>query len=102
MDITNNSGATITVDRFFAYWLKTPQSQKLDRLFLDLDVLWNTSDSAPPSDIPTESPWRGGTNRTIPDTMTRTLVLRFQNNLQSTGYQVHVVFNVGCQVIRKK
>ena len=99
MDITNNSGNTITINRFFAYWVKTPQSQKLDRLLLDAGLIWNTSDSAPPSDIPTEGNWRSGVDRTIPDTATRTLTIQFQNDLQATGYEAHVFFDIGCQII---
>ncbi len=99
MDITNNSGNVITINRFFANWVKTPQSQKLDRLLLDADLIWNTSDSAPPSDIPTESNWRSGVDRTIPDTATRTLTIQFQNDLQATGYEAHVFFDIGCQII---
>jgi hypothetical protein len=99
IDITNNSGNVITINRFFAYWVKTPQSQKLDRLLLDNDVLWNTSDSAPPSDIPTEGNWKSGVNRTIPNAATRTLNIHFQNGLQATGYEAHIIFDVGCQLI---
>jgi hypothetical protein len=99
MDITNNSGNTITINRFFAYWVKTPQSQKLDRLLLDTGLIWNTSDSDSPSDIPTEGNWRSSIDRTIPNTATRTLTIQFQNDLQATGYEVHVFFNIGCQII---
>lgn len=99
MDITNNHGKGVSIDSLFAYWVKTPQSQKLDKLILDTDVLWNTSDSDSPSDIPTEGNWKTGVNRTIPNAATRTLNIQFQDGLQSTGYEVHVYFNIGCQLI---
>jgi hypothetical protein len=102
MDITNNSGGPITVNRFFAYWVKTPSSQKLDRLLLDTDLLWNTSDPTPPSDIPAEGSWRAGVNFIINNTATRTLLVQFQDALQSTGYEIHVVFDSGCQVVGKQ
>ena len=97
--ITNNSGNVITIDRVFTYWLKTPQSQKLDRLLLDTDVLWNTSDSTSPSDIPTEGNWKSSVDRTIPSATTRTLNIQFQDNLQVTGYEAHIIFDIGCQII---
>ena len=35
MDISNSNGGPITIDRLFAYWVKSPPSQKLDQLLLD-------------------------------------------------------------------
>jgi len=102
MNITNNSGGPITINRLFAYWVKSPTSQKLSKLLLNSIVIWNTSDSMPPSDIPTEGTWKSGTNRTIPNTAVQSFVLQFQNNLQPTGYEVHIVFDIGCQVIGTK
>ncbi|HSO13106.1 MAG TPA: hypothetical protein VLT51_12075 [Anaerolineales bacterium] len=102
MTITNNSGGAITINRFFAYWVKTPTSQKLDRLLLGSNLLWNTSDSDTPSDIPAEGSWRSGVDLTIPDTVARNFGIQFQNELQATGYEVHIVFNIGCQVVGAK
>jgi len=102
MNITNNSGSAITINGLFAYWVKSPNSQKLSKLFLNNILIWNKSDSTPPSDIPTEGTWKVGTaNRTIGDNATQTLVMQFQDNLQSNGYEVHIIFN-GCQVIGTK
>lgn len=94
-----NSGPTVTINRFFAYWVKTPTSQKIDRLFLNSAVIWNTSDPDSPSDIPTEGNWVNGADLTIPKATTRNFLIEFPNNLQPTGYEVHLVFDVGCQVI---
>jgi len=98
-DITNNNGTTITINRFFAYWIKSPNSQKLARLALNSVVIWNTSDPDSPSDIPLEGNWVPGADLTIPDTNTRTFLIQFQNNLQPTGYEIHIVFDIGCQII---
>lgn len=99
MDITNNNGSAIIVNRFFAYWIKLPTSQKIDRLFLKGIMIWNTSDPDSPSDIPAEGNWITGSDLTLPDATPRTLVIQFPNDLQPTGYEVHIVFNIGCQVI---
>jgi len=101
MDITNNNGSDIIINRFFAHWVKLPTSQKIDRLLLNGVVIWNTSDPDSPSDIPTEGNWIGAiADLTIPNGNTRNFVIQFQNNLQPNGYEVHVVFNIGCQVTR--
>lgn len=99
MDITNTSGSSITLTRFFAYWVELPSAQKIDRLLLNGTVIWNTSDPDSPSDIPTEGNWVNGADRTIPDVTTRTFLIQFPDNLQTTGYEVHIVFDIGCQVI---
>ncbi len=105
VDIINDSGGTITLNRFFAYWVKSSPNQKVDRLLLDGILLWNTSDNEPPTNIPTEGSWRGGADRTIPypgATGTKNFVVQFQENLDATGYELHFVFDIGCQVIATK
>jgi hypothetical protein len=82
--------------------VKTPQSQKLDRLILDGNPIWNTSDNDSPSDIPSEGNWIGSASRTIPAGATGNFLIRFQDNLQSTGYEIHIFFDVNCQVIGTK
>jgi len=104
MDITNSSGSTITINRFFAYWVKSPNSQKIDRLLLNGNIIWNTSDPNSPSDFPAEGNWISGTNLlTIPDANVGNLVVQYTYDLiQPTGYEVHIVFDIGCQVIGTK
>lgn len=99
MDITNNSGSDIDLSRFFAYWVKLPTSQKIDRLLLNGVVVWNRSDPDSPSDIPAEGNWIGGADLIILNGSTESFLIQFSDNLQPTGYEVHLVFNIGCQVI---
>ena len=100
MDITNSSGSPITLTKLFAYWDKTPASQKLDKLFLNNLEIWNKSDPNSPSDIPNEGNFVGGAVLTIPDATTQTLDIRFSSGLQATGYTVYLDFDLagGCQV----
>jgi hypothetical protein len=102
MSITNNSGGDITINRFFAYWVKSSPSQKVDRLLLSGTLLWNTSDNDSPTDIPAESPWDSGASRTILNSETRNFVVRFLDNVQ-VPYEIHIVFDIGggnfCQVV---
>jgi hypothetical protein len=102
VDITNNSGGDISAERFFAYWVKLPASQKIDRLLLNGILIWNTSDNDSPSDIPIEGNWIGGADRIIPNGAVENLLIRFQDDLQATGYEIHIVFDIGCQVIGNK
>jgi len=105
MDITNDisNGTDIIIDRLFAYWVKSPTSQKIDRLLLNGVVIWNTSDPDSPSDIPTEGNFIGAVaDRTILLGNTGNFVIQFQNDLQTTGYEAHIVFGIGCQVIGAK
>lgn len=99
MVITNSSGGSISIDRVFAYWVKSPTSQKLDKLFIDGIEVWNRSDPDTPSDIPAEGGFMGGADLTILDSTSRTFVILFSNDLQPGDYEVHLVFNsIPCQV----
>jgi hypothetical protein len=102
MDINNTSGSSITINRIFAYWVKLPTSQKMDRILLNGAVIWNKSDPDSPSDIPTEGNWIGGANLIVPAAPMSNLSIRFSDDLQTTGYEVHITFDIGCQVIGTK
>lgn len=102
MTITNNSGGSIIINRLYATWVETPSSQKLDRVLLDGNQLWNRSDNFSPSDIPNESNWIASADRVILNAEIRNLVLRFLDDLQPAGYEVRIVFDIGCQVVGTK
>lgn len=101
MNINNNSGSPIIIESLFAQWVKPTSSQKLDRLFLNGVAIWNTSDPDTPSNIPAEG---GGTwpspsaQRTIPNGASGNFIIDFMDPLEPTGYQVQIVFDVGCSV----
>ena len=99
MDIVNTSGKDITITSFFAYWPDIPTAQKIDQLFIGGTMVWNRSDPDSPSDIPTEGNWVNGADLKIPDKSVKNLLIQFSNDLQPTGYEVHVAFDIGCQVI---
>jgi hypothetical protein len=93
MDITNTSGSDIVINRVFAYWVKAPQTQALEKLFLNSIEIWNESDSTSPSDIQN---WINSA-LTIPDTATRTFVVQFEDDLQPGDYEIHIVFHTNCR-----
>jgi hypothetical protein len=101
MNINNNSGSPIIIESLFAQWVKSTSAQKLDQLFLNGVSIWNTSDPDSPSNIPAE----GGGNwpstnseRTIPAGTSGNFIIHFMDPLEPTGYQVQLVFDVGCPV----
>ncbi|HLO16446.1 MAG TPA: hypothetical protein VK206_16560, partial [Anaerolineales bacterium] len=106
MDITNNSGATVTIDSVHADWMNISPSQKLDKLLLDApNEIWNISDNTPPSDIPAnDGNWVNSADRTILNAVTRNFVLRFGDllNLNPGNYGVIITFNNSCQVSRSR
>jgi hypothetical protein len=99
MDINSATGIPIVITRFFAQWVEAPSSQKLDQLFLGGVSIWDASDPDAPSDIPSEGAWKGSfLERTLPGSGVRNFKIQFGDALQPGVYQVHLVFNTGCQV----
>jgi hypothetical protein len=99
MDITNNDVTSLIITRVFTFWLKSETSQKIDRLLLNGVEIWDISDTDSPSDIPTEGDFKGAVGlRTILIGTTSNFVIQFQDPLQPTGYEAHIVFGTGCQV----
>jgi hypothetical protein len=98
MDITNNEVTPITINRFFAYWEDSPSTQAIDMLDLNGGQIWNQTDNDSPSDFPTEGNWRNGSNLTIPNGATQSFVVQFRENLQLGVYEIHIFFDIGCQV----
>jgi hypothetical protein len=99
MNITNSSGAPVTITRLYAIWEKSSPSQQLDRLFLDGVEIWNKSDPNSPSDIPDEGTFVGTADLTIADPLPHILTIQFLENVQPGTYDVHIVFDNSCQVI---
>jgi len=98
MVITNNNEATITIDRFFANWVKVSPSQKLSKVLLDGNEIWNIADNTPPSDIPTEGNWNNADRTIAGNGTTGNLSVQFQDPLEPGNYQLQITFDVGCQV----
>lgn len=97
--ITNGSATPLTIQRLLVYWVKSPSSQKLDRLIFKGNTVWNISDPDSPSDIPSEGDWQNGADLTVPGNATpQTFILEFMDDLQPNGYEVYFVFDSGCQM----
>ena len=103
LPITNNHGSDITINEFYSTWVMQPVSQKLSKILVDTNTIWNISDNDSPSSIPLEGNWTNNSSLIIPaDATPHNLVVQFQNPLQTTGYKVYVTFDIGCQVVGTK
>ena len=100
MNIQNN-GATVTINKININWgvdLPLNDKQKLKKVKLAGNVLWEGADADSPSIIPDELPWKGG-NRQIAAGTSKLLTMQFQHDLTATGgFSVTVEFDAGCQV----
>ncbi len=67
-------------------------------LSLNGNLIWNKNDNNSPSDFPTESNWENSADLTITSGATESFTIQFRENLQPSGYEVHIFFNIGCQV----
>jgi hypothetical protein len=80
--------------------VKTSPSQQLNGLFLKGVLIWTIADRNTPTDIPTEGNWESGADLTIPgDGTPQSFVIQFQNPVRPPGYEIHLVFDTGCQVV---
>jgi hypothetical protein len=102
MDITNSTGGDITITRLYVIWPDIPFTQSLDSVSLLGNLIWNQNDNDSPSDFPNEGNWINGSNRTMSATPTQLFVLKFREPLQPTGYEVHIVFDIACQIVGTK
>ena len=97
-DITNNTGGTIRSAAFLPTGPSTDGSEDRPVAPNGAEV-WNKSDPDSPTNIPAEGNW---TKQRYPLYHKRgrgSLLIQFSNDLQPTGYEVHVIFEHGCQVI---
>jgi hypothetical protein len=97
INITNNIGATISLDILHIEWINiiTP-SQKLNSAVLDGSTLWSGNENNPPSDFPSEQAWDGGGDHTLGNGANKDLILSFVSSLDAGDYLVRATFDNGC------
>jgi hypothetical protein len=99
MSITNTTGGVITINSIYLIWNKDAPSQKVRKFILNGNDIFSGADPDSPSMLTSELPWSGTlTDRQIADSTTAPLLVDFQNDLASTGFEIHIVFDIGCQV----
>jgi hypothetical protein len=99
MNITNNSVSDTSIDSIHIEWVEFP-SQNVTQITLAGSVLFFASDPDEPSDLPSELPWAGGADLSLPAGTPKTLIIEYINNLQNGTYNVDVAFPapLNCQV----
>jgi hypothetical protein len=99
LDLTNNSGGTVTLDAMHIVWNTGTAIRILDQ-FLDINQIGNANELSSPSDFPSPNPFIGTIDRReISDTVTAQLVLNFQNPPIGSGYTVQLHFDIGCHIL---
>jgi hypothetical protein len=98
MTITNSHGIAITLTGLTVGWVQAPAAQALQAVLINGAPAWAGSEPLPPSNFPTERLWDPpATNRLIAPGA-NTLVLQFNDPLQTTGYSVQAIFDISCDI----
>jgi hypothetical protein len=89
--ITNNSGATITIEIIDLDW--PPSNDALFNIFVNGSVVWSDEDTQPPTHI---ASWIGSPSaREVHSTAS--LEAFFGTTAAGSGYNLDVTFDNGCQ-----
>jgi hypothetical protein len=99
VDLTNNTGADVTIDSMQITWNVGAATRLLD---IDLNgfQIGSPNDQFSTTDLPSPNPFTGNASlRVISDSLTETLVVTFQNPPNGGGYSIQVHFDINCQVI---
>lgn len=91
-EITNDSGATITIERIDLDW--PASNDALFNIFVNGTVVWAGVDTTPPTHI--DSTWVGGQSARQVGTSAE-LEVFFGTNAAGSGYNLSVTFDNGCQ-----
>lgn len=99
--INNNSTAAEIISSISIDWPDTPSSQKLKKVKLNGQTIWDQGDKSPPTTI--AGGWKGNKNdRTLGASSSNELRFEFEKNLPSTGFLMTVTFESGCSVSGSK
>jgi hypothetical protein len=90
--INNTTGATITIVGIYINW--PSGHDRLDKIELGGDAIWDQSTTQRPSNI--TSGWKGGASRSIPPSPMQTLLFQFGDEHEEGCYTLEVTFDVGC------
>jgi hypothetical protein len=100
MNVSNNSGFTITITRIKIDWPKNHDFQKLE-LVETSNTIWDKGDATPPTTI---TDFKEGSEglRQIPHGASQDITFRFFRAIGLTGYQITIDFDNGCSVTATK
>jgi hypothetical protein len=98
INLTNDSSSAVVLNGITVSWVESA-GQILKDIRLASMKIANADDDNSSTDVPGEIPWFGTvSDRTIPAWSTRTMEIRFQFDLEATGYSVSIYINADCQV----
>jgi hypothetical protein len=94
-DITNNTGATVTIASIISYWPDDPSSQKMTALYFGGTEIWSGTWNSPPTGI--NSGWSGTiADRQISTGTLKTFQFAFFRPLEAGTISAQVTFDDGC------
>jgi Flp pilus assembly protein TadG len=95
--LTNNATNDVSITAITIDWQDIPSDQKLKKIRLDGDEIWDNEDTSPPTSI--SSGWHSDADRRILDaTSSEVLEFEFDKELYPFDITVSVTFDVGCSV----
>jgi len=92
--ITNNSGATVTLNSLVVNWIDDPASQRINEVLLNGAQLWSGNSNNTPSNFTFTGTLA---DRQIASSGTKTLTLNFDETLAAGAYSLTATFD-GCTV----
>lgn len=101
MDVSNNSGMTITITAIEVHWPQTtPPIQRFQRVFTN-GTIWVGDETTSPTVI-TNFVEGSESLRQIQENTNQNIRFRFFRNVESSGYQITINFDNGCSVTDTK
>ncbi|MEW6093842.1 MAG: hypothetical protein AB1531_07760 [Chloroflexota bacterium] len=98
INLTNESSSAVVLNGITVSWVESA-GQVLKDIRLAGMKIADADDDNSSTNVPGEIPWFGTvSDRTIPAWATRTMEIRFQFDIESTGYSVSIYINADCQV----
>lgn len=91
--ITNNSGASFTINSIQISW--PAANDELEEIYLSASSIWDGSENPPSATI--SSSWNGGdSRRTVSPFSDPNIAFYFDDYAQSSGYSLTIIFSGGC------
>ncbi len=100
VDLTNNTGADVSIDSMQITW-NVGTASRLEDIELDGNQIGSPNDQFSTTDLPAPNPFTGVASLRVIEndgSLTETLVVTFDDPPNGGGYSVQVHFNIGCQV----
>jgi hypothetical protein len=98
VDVTNNTGGDVTIDSMQITW-NVATATRLEDIQLGVSQIGSPNDQFSTTDLPSPNPFTGTASlRVISDSLTKTLVVTFEDPPTGGGYSIQMHFDINCQI----